>query len=297
MKTVAIIGATASGKSDLAHELAYKTDAVLLSADSLAVYKYADISSAKPSISERKDFRYFGLDIVLPDQTFGVYEFVNEYIKARDFCIANSKNLIIVGGSGFYVKSLISGLSTIPLISADQLNEIRTICDKPQLAYDLLLSKDKEFAQNIDPNDKYRIEKALVIIYGSGTTATEWYAQNPPKPVADHIKIFELFVPQEILRDRIGLRTQNMIKNGLIDESAFLEKEFGRDSQVFRSIGLKETLEFFDGKLKIDELETQIATHTAQFAKRQITFNKTQFDSVIRADSKIIIDQTQGYLI
>ena len=111
MKEIAIIGSTASGKTALSLEIASKTNSIILSLDSLCVYKEIDIVSAKPTLEERGEILHFGIDEVYPNVEFDVVCFMELYKKAKEYALKNDKNLIIVGGTGFYLKALIDGLS------------------------------------------------------------------------------------------------------------------------------------------------------------------------------------------
>ncbi|GHV09238.1 tRNA dimethylallyltransferase [Campylobacterota bacterium] len=284
MKTVAIIGTTASGKSDLAHNLARKSGAALLSMDSLSVYRGIDIASAKPATGEREGLTYFGLDIANAGDRFGADDFAAEYARAREFCEANGRDLIIVGGSSFYLKAIACGLSPIPPIDA------RTACAVDELLGDLaaaharLSEIDPIYAARIDANDRYRIEKALLIALASGVPPTRWFAENPPRPVLESVAIAEVVTDREVLRERIGWRTKKMIAGGLIDEVEGLLKSVPRDAQAMKAIGIKETIDFIDGAIDLGGLEELITIHTAQLAKRQRTYNNGQFNRLISMD-------------
>ncbi|QKJ28022.1 tRNA (adenosine(37)-N6)-dimethylallyltransferase MiaA [Aliarcobacter cibarius] len=273
MKEIAIIGTTASGKTGLSLELAEKTNSIILSLDSLCVYKEIDIVSAKPTKNERGDIIHFGIDEVYPNENFDVVEFMNLYKKAKIFAQNNSKNLIIVGGTGFYLKALVDGLSSglQTKIKLDiPLND----------AYDLLYSLDKEYMKKIERNDKYRIEKAYSIYKESGLVPTEFFSKNQKSPLSKNLKIFEIIWQKEDLVKRIALRTKQMVKEGLIDEIIYLEKKYTRSPNCMASIGIVETLEYLDGKLNKEELENKIILNTTKLAKRQNTFNKGQFYNV-----------------
>lgn len=270
MKEIAIIGTTASGKTGLSLELAEKTNSIILSLDSLCVYKEIDIVSAKPTKTERGDIVHFGIDEVYPNENFDVVEFMNLYKKAKTFAQNNSKNLIIVGGTGFYLKALIDGLS----LGIDSNIKVDFI---PNDAYELLYSLDKEYMQKIEKNDKYRIEKAYTIYKQSGLTPSEYFEKNQKTPIAKDLKIFEIVWEKEELKKRIALRTNMMVKSGLIDEIIYLEKKYTRAPNCMSSIGVVETFEYLDGKLTKAQLEEKIALNTIKLAKRQNTFNKSQF--------------------
>ena len=270
MKEIAIIGSTASGKTALSLEIANKTNSIILSLDSLCVYKEIEIASAKPSREERGNIVHFGIDEVFPNEEFDVIKFIELYKKAKDYAINNNKNLIIVGGTGFYLKALIDGLSLGI--------ETKIKLDIPQQdAYDLLYEIDKEYMQKIEKNDRYRIEKAYAIYKQSGLIPSEFFEKNPKTPFAKDLKIFEILWDKEELRKRIALRTNQMVKSGLIDEIIYLEKKYTRAPNCMSSIGVVETLEYLDGKLSKQELEDKISLNTSKLAKRQNTFNKSQF--------------------
>jgi len=272
MKEIAIIGSTASGKTGLSLEIAQKTNSIILSLDSLSVYKQIDIASAKPTKEERGDIPHFGIDEIFPNENFDVIQFFNCYKKAKEYAKTNKKNLILVGGTGFYLKALIEGLSTgiKESIKLDiPLNE----------AYELLYSLDKEYMSKIASNDKYRIEKAYSIYKQTDKTPTEYFELNPKEPIAKDLEIFEILWDRDELRKRISLRTSLMIKEGIIDEVIFLEKLYTRTPNCMSSIGIIETLEYLDGKLTKEQLEEKISLNTAKLAKRQNTFNKGQFQN------------------
>mgnify|MGYP000134856570 CR=1 FL=1 len=270
MKQIAIIGPTASGKTGLAIDMAYQTNSVILSLDSLSVYKEIDIASAKPTKEERGEIIHFGIDEVYPNETFDVMEFLNCYQKAYDYAKQNNNNLIIVGGTGFYLKILIEGMS----VGVDSKEPMDISCEE---AYKLLLNLDPVYMQKIEQNDKYRIEKAYMIYKHSQLSPTEFFLQNPKKPIVPDLPIFEIMWDTQELRERIKLRTKLMIQEGVIDEVMRLEKKYTRLPNCMSSIGIIETLGYLDGKLTKDELEEKISTNTARLAKRQRTFNRSQF--------------------
>ena len=283
IKQFAIIGPTASGKSDLAISIAKKIDAYILSIDSLSIYKEIDIISAKPLHVEMDGVKHFGIDILNPDDYFSVDIFISLYNEIVSTCRANNKNLIIVGGTSFYLKSLMQGLSDLPNISKKIALHVENKLKNLQECYDFLSTNDYEYMKNISPNDSYRIEKALLIFEASGVMPSEWFRLNPPKPIIKNIEVFNIEIDRDILRQRIAKRTLKMINNGAIDEVCILEKKYTRLPHSMGSIGIVEILEYLDGKISKDKMIEDISTHTAQLAKRQQTFNRTQFSDVINA--------------
>jgi len=277
MKEIAIIGSTASGKTGLSLEIAQKTNSIILSLDSLSVYKEIDIASAKPLKKERGDIIHFGIDEVYPNVEYDVMQFIDCYKKAKNYALQNNKNLIIVGGTGFYLKALIEGLST-------GVNSKVKLDSNVGEVYDLLYSKDEDYMSKIKRNDKYRVEKAYAIYKETNLTPSEYFIQNPKTPIVKDLKLFEILWEKEDLRKRINQRTKMMIDEGIIDEVIYLEKKYTRKPNAMSSIGIIETLEFLDGKLNKKQLEEKIALNTSKLAKRQNTFNKGQFNNLQTSD-------------
>lgn len=283
MKQLAIIGPTASGKSDLAIKIAKKIDAYILSIDSLSIYKEINIVSAKPSQDELKSVRHFGVDVLNPDDYFSVDIFIDIYKEVKELCEKQGKNLVIVGGTTFYLSSLINGLSKIPKITPEISLHVEKKLSNLQECYNFLNELDPVYMKNISPNDRYRIEKALLIYEASKLSPSEWFRQNPPKAIIKGLDIYNIDVSREVLRDRIQKRTSKMLDLGLLDEVCLLEQKYTRLPNSMSSIGIVEVLEFLDGKVSKEKMLENISTHTAQLAKRQQTFNRTQFKDITSA--------------
>lgn len=265
----AIIGTTASGKSDLALKITSKFDGVILSLDSLSVYKEINIASAKPGENELRSVKHFGIDLVFPNEYFSVGEFIKEYEKAKSYALNLQIPLIITGGSGFYLKAMMSGL-------APKIGDIKCDLNLEQI-YKLILKIDPEFGSKFSKNDKFRLQKWYSIYRTTGEIPSIFLRENTAEPIISNLQIFEILWDREVLRDRIKIRTAKMLENGLLDEAKFLFEKYGYEAKSLNSIGLKECGEFFRRELGKDELYEQICIHTAQLAKRQKTFNKSQF--------------------
>ncbi len=282
MKQLAIIGPTASGKSDLALKIAHEIDAFILSIDSLSIYKEIDILSAKPSQLQLQSVRHFGIDVLHPNEYFSVDIFMQLYTQALHVSQQENKNLLLVGGSSFYLKSLMQGLSSLPIITPE-ISRLVEVKLAEQDCYFVLAEKDSVYMQNITPHDTYRIEKALLIYEASGLTPSEWFKQNPPKPMIENLDIFNIEVDRTLLRQRIAQRTSKMIAYGAIDEVCTLEQKYSRLPHAMGAIGIVEILEFLDGMCTKEQMNENISIHTGQLAKRQQTFNRTQFSQVTTA--------------
>ncbi len=297
MKTVAILGPTASGKTALAISLAKRFNAYILSLDSLSVYKEIDIASAKPTVQEREGIVHFGIDVLRPDEHFDVTMFFSLYQEAKDTALQDDKHLIIVGGTGFYLKAMMEGLSQKPSVSLHVRNEInRLLSDLPH-AYALIEQNDPAYAVRIASSDRYRIEKWLEIFITLEITPSEYLAQSKQKPLLPNVALFEIETERSLLAERIGLRTQHMIEQGLVEEVFSLEKRYTRAPQCMKAIGIKEVLDYFDGKLPLKALAERISLNTVHLAKRQRTFNASQFPPHPKNDLLHLTRTIESYFI
>ena len=282
-KQLAIIGPTASGKTSLSIRVATQFNAYILSLDSLSIFKEIDIVSAKPTIEERKDIIHFGIDTIYANENFDVTTFIKLYHEVYQLCLRDSKNLVIVGGTSFYLKMLIEGISELPTISSKAKEMTLEALRDLKKAHTFLYNLDNTHMSNIESNDAYRIEKALNIYFQTSLTPTQYFKKFPPTAtITEPLPIYQIVWDRDLLRQRIALRTELMISDGLIDEIALLEKKYGRTPNCMKSIGIKETLTFLDGIYDKQVLLEKITTNTARLAKRQTTFNNSQFNNVIR---------------
>ncbi|MDD3342005.1 MAG: tRNA (adenosine(37)-N6)-dimethylallyltransferase MiaA [Sulfurospirillaceae bacterium] len=282
MKTIAILGPTASGKTALSIALALEHQGIILSLDSLSIYKEIDIASAKPTLEERQGIPHFGIDELLPNEPFNVVMFFELYNKALTYAKCHDKNLFIVGGTGFYLKALMDGLSQKPSISLHVKEQIQTHLHNLPETYAMIEHYDSAYAQKIASTDRYRIEKWLEIFLSANTIPSAYLISHRNKALLEDVELFEIETDKEALRKKIALRTELMLKNGLIDEVFALENHYTRAPQCMKSIGIKEVLDYFDGKYALNLLHEKITTNTVQLAKRQRTFNTSQFPPHIK---------------
>lgn len=276
---IALIGTTASGKTYIANTLAREFNAVILSLDSLCVYKEINIASAKPSSDELKSIKYFGINLLSVEEHFNVELFIREYQKAKEFALNANLPLIIVGGTGFYLKTMIDGLSEKTLESKSALSNDEI--------YTLLINIDPNY--KIEKNDTYRLKKWLGIYEQTGEIPSEFLKRTQKMGVLKDIEIYELACDKEILKKRIQTRTKQMLDKGLLDEAKILFSRFNHKLKALNSIGLKECKEYLEGKISFNELENLITIHTAQLAKRQRTFNKKFQSKILKFDEALAI--------
>ena len=268
-KVLFILGPTGVGKSSLAVQIAKKYNMEIISADSVQVFKYFDIGSAKISKDEMQGIEHYGLDILSPSERFSASEFV-DYTKTKiEEIYKKGKMPLIVGGTGLYVKSLVEGYNFGGTERHDDFRqEMEVLAEKEGIEslYEKLINIAPDMAQNIDKNNKVRLIRALEIaIFGTEKNVTENTDYD--------FLCLALTMPREMLYENINKRTKNMLENGLIEETDNLYRKFG-DCQPMGAIGYKETLSYLKGEINKEKLLELISQHTRNYAKRQLTFLK-----------------------
>lgn len=291
---IAILGPSASGKSALALEIAKEIDAEIFSLDSLSIYKEIDIASAKPKKSDLDTIKHYGINELEITEPNNAMVFKN----LLDLAIEKTKKqtLLIVGGSSFYLKAMIDGLSVMPVISEKEREAITAQIDSLSNPYEFLSKIDPLYATSIQPKDSYRISKALEIFFATHTPPSEYFATHPKIALQSPIRLYEIATHREKLREKISLRTHQMIEEGIVQEIEYLLKKYPKNSQPFKAIGPKECISYLQGGITYEELPILISTHTAQLAKRQSTFNRTQFCNISRLSAKEIYEDILNFL-
>ncbi|GAA8002591.1 tRNA (adenosine(37)-N6)-dimethylallyltransferase MiaA [Helicobacter pylori] len=246
--------------------------------DSLSIYKDINIASAKPSLKERKNIKHYALDHLNIDEKNNAQLF--KTLLEGAIRVSSKEILLIVGGSSFYLKSILEGLSNMPKLIGEEVVKIEREINSLADPYAFLKSIDPTIAFKIHPNDTYRIYKALEIFYLTGMPPSEYFKANPKKPFEHAISLFALSVEKNALHNNIKQRTKNMLHSGLVEEIKALYTQYPKDSQPFKAIGVKESILFLEKRLTLKELEEAITSNTIKLAKRQNTFNKTQFNNL-----------------
>jgi len=267
---IALIGTTASGKTDIANTLAKEFKASILSLDSLCVYKEINIACAKSDEKDLKELDYFGVNLLSVDAHFDVSLFIKEYQKAKEFAQKQNKALIITGGTSFYLKAMMEGLSAKIVNKQTNLNN--------EQIYTLLKKTDPDF--KVERNDTYRLQKWLNIYESTKEIPSIFLKKTKQEAVIKELEIYELVLNKEELNQKIAIRTKTMFQKGLLDEAKFLFQNFDENLKPLNSIGLKECKAYLKKQISLQECEALINIHTAQLAKRQRTFNK-KFQSKI----------------
>jgi tRNA dimethylallyltransferase len=272
---VLIVGPTGSGKSALALELAKRFRGVILNCDSIQTYQRLNIGSAKPSPEEMAEVPHFLFDIVAPGQvlTAGDYRRLALEVLAREL---PDRPVFGVGGSGFYIQALEKGMFDVPKPNPQVDSQVRAECAEQGLpkSFQNLQSLDPEYADEISPNDSYRIIRALVIIRDSGRKVSDLKQEFKPEAFPYSLHKMGLAPTREELLPRVQLRTERMLQQGLRQEVEALLQEGLQDWPALQSVGYREMLRFLKGELTERELIPQIVEKTMQLAKKQRTWFK-----------------------
>ena len=267
-KVIAIVGATASGKTAYAIELAKKVDGEIISADSRLVYKGFDIGTAKPTKTKQDGIPHHMIDIVEPEFEYSAGLYNTQAKKAIEDILSRGKTPIIAGGTGLYIDILLKNY-TLPQIEANhQLrNELKKL-SKEDL-YETLLKLDPQAGESIDINDGKKVIRAIEIIKTSGKTLKE------ARGIADseyYIEWLGRNFDRETLYSRINKRVDKMVESGLIDETKALLSKHGRIPNLVNTIGYREIIGFLDNNYSLDEALELLKKNTRNYAKRQLTW-------------------------
>ena len=274
-KVIVICGPTASGKTALSIELAKKINGEIISSDSMQIYKYMDIGTAKTTQEEMQGIKHYLLDFVEPSQRYSVAEFKKDAEKAIEEILQKGKTPIIVGGTGLYVDSLIYGIEYQTIEFDEQYRkqlEERVEKEGLETLYNEAKKIDPQAIEKISLNDKKRIIRILEIYKATGKNKTEQEIESRKNEVKYDYKVFAINMDREKLYERINKRVDIMIENGLIEEVEKLLEKYKEFPTAMQGLGYKEVVEYLQGKVSEEEMIENIKRETRRYAKRQLTW-------------------------
>ena len=267
---IALMGPTASGKTALAIELAEVLDLAVLSIDSRQLYQEMDVGTAKPTAQQRRRVRHELLDLRPPDRPITLQEFTRHALAAIDAEHRRRGVALLVGGTGLYLQALLEGLQ--PPAVAPQPHLRQQFAALGQVHCRQLLSQvDPGAAARILPGDAVRTQRALEVYYATGRPLSSQQRRSPPP-----WRILELGLDAPDLGERIRSRTQDLYREGLVEETERLAARYGADCPLLQTIGYGEALRLLAGDWEEAEARTITERRTRQYAKRQRTWFRRQ---------------------
>ncbi|QRN40835.1 MAG: tRNA (adenosine(37)-N6)-dimethylallyltransferase MiaA [Neisseriaceae bacterium] len=287
-KVLAIIGPTASGKTNLALELGMKYPIEIISLDSALIYQDMNIGTAKPSQRELDLIVHHLIDIITPIQNYDVANFVNDCSELITEINNKGKIAFIVGGTMMYYNALVNGLNKLPNADSNIRIEIQNKKNEIGISalYQELLDLDPLSANRINPNDTQRIERALEIFYLSGKPMSEFFNEQKKQHCFNQIPTVALIPDNRSnLHQQIKIRFLQMLKFGFIDEVIYLQQKYpdlSLNLPSMRCVGYRQIWEYLDGMYSKNEMLDKGIIATRQLAKRQLTWlKKFNIDIVI----------------
>ena len=271
---ICIAGPTASGKTALAVELAKRFNGEVVSCDSMQIYRRMDIGTAKPFPEECQGIPHHMIDVADPDEDFSVGRYCQMASPIVDDIVARGKTAIIAGGTGLYMDSLIKGNDFAPFPSTGCRERLEAQCDEMGMEFmmNMLREIDPEAAERI--HDRKRMIRALEVYLETGETITEHNRKTQLIPPKYSPLWFGLdFEPRQALYDRIDLRVDMMLQQGLVEEIRnLLASGIPEKCTAMQAIGYKEFVDALDGRCTIEEAAAQVQQSSRRYAKRQLTW-------------------------
>ncbi len=272
-KLIAVLGPTCTGKSECAAWLAREFNGEIVNADSMQVYKYFDIGSAKPAAEARREISHHLVDIVEPEEEFNGALFKKAADRAIHDITSRNKIPIVVGGTGLYLRILLHGLFTVSGDAQVREGLRMRYNEEPLRLYEELKQVDPVYASKISPNDRVRVIRALEVYRTSGVTMSEWQERHGFKEQRYDAYKIGLKRDRAELYERINRRVDSMLQEGWIEEvKGLLEAGYPQDAKPFLSIGYRDILLYLNGALGYAEMITRIRQETRHYAKRQTTW-------------------------
>lgn len=267
-KVIAIVGATASGKSAYAVELAKNIDGEIVSADSRLVYKGMDIGTAKPTVEEMQGIPHYMIDIVDPEYNYSAGLYVQNAKVCIENILAKGKTPIVTGGTGLYFRVLLENYA-LPDIRPDyELREKLSAMDCDDLL-DILMKLDEKAGNLVERNDKKKLIRYIEVVKLTGKPL---HLARGTKNSEFDVEWIGLNFPREELYERINKRVDIMVEQGLVEETKRLFAKHGRIPNITDTIGYREIISYLDGELSLEEAKDKLKQNTRNYAKRQLTW-------------------------
>lgn len=275
-KVICIMGPTASGKTALAIETAKALNAEVVSVDSALIYKDMDIGTAKPDANEQDGVPHHLIDIVSPEISYSVADFIKDAQLAIDDILKRNKLPILAGGTMMYFNALIKGLNDLPPSAPEVRAQIQAEIEEfgLQAIHERLAIIDPQSAERVHANDLQRITRALEVYRSSGKTLTQWQQAEKSQLPYNFVQCTIMPSERAILHDKIALRFDQMLEKGLVEEVRLLCEKYNLhpDLPSLRSVGYRQVWQYLQGELDYTNMRERGIIATRQLAKRQLTW-------------------------
>lgn len=275
MKGIVIAGPTGVGKTELSIKLAKALNAEIISADSAQVYEEMNIGTAKIEEDEMQGIVHHMIDVVEPIKKYSVGDYQR---KVDDILNSNEeKNVLLVGGTGLYIDSVVRGLSALP--ESDLAIREKLMSEDRDKLFEILKEIDPESAESIHPNNKRRVERAVEVFYQTGEKFSILSKKNIKGNNFKFLKV-ALERDREHLYDRINLRVEIMMQNGLLEEVRYLYEKYGDVLKKINIIGYSELISYINQELTLEDAKELIKKNSRNYAKRQFTWFKNDHEYI-----------------
>ena len=275
MKGIVIAGPTGVGKTELSIKLAKALNAEIISADSAQVYEEMNIGTAKIEENEMQGIIHHMIDVVEPVKKYSVGDYqrkVDEILNSNE-----EKNVLLVGGTGLYIDSVVRGLSALP--ESDLAIREKLMSEDGDKLFEILKEIDPESAESIHPNNKRRVERAVEVFYQTGEKFSILSKKNIKGNNFKFLKV-ALERDREHLYDRINLRVEIMMQNGLLEEVKYLYEKYGDVLKKINIIGYSELISYINQELTLEDAKELIKKNSRNYAKRQFTWFKNDHEYI-----------------
>ena len=301
---IVVAGPTASGKSQLAIDLALELNGIILNADSMQVYQGTPILSAVPNIVDKQTVEHRLYEIFPNNFNSSVIDWLNGVVCEINNVWNENKVPIVVGGTGLYIDNLINGTTPIPETSKEAHCETMKLLEDigVNALYERLKKIDEITANRLSPNDTTRVRRAYEVWLDTKIPLSEWHKKEMVKKLPNaNFYVIKILPSQSELDGRCYLRLEKMLEEGALKEVKDIYNEnIDRKLPAMKALGVPEFFEYFDGKVSLDEAVANAKLHTRQYAKRQLTWFKSKlkanyeinncYKSDINLIKKIIFD-------
>ncbi|MCQ2086985.1 MAG: tRNA (adenosine(37)-N6)-dimethylallyltransferase MiaA [Bacilli bacterium] len=289
--TYVILGPTGIGKTSLAVDIAEVLDCPIISCDAYQIYKDMNIGTGKIMPDEKGFERHYLINKITPEETYSVKEYQKDFREIYEKLSKDNKNIVVVGGTGLYIKAALYDYSFETY--EDDTSDLEKM-DNHTL-YELLLKLDPESTKTIHENNRKRVIHAISVARSCDTTKSESIVNQEHKLVYDGIKFIFVNPNRELVYERINKRVDGMFESGLVEEVKNLLSKYSFSVTAKEAIGYKEVISYFNGEISYDDCVELIKKRSRNYAKRQVTFFKHQFNcetySTIEEAKEVILNE------